>query len=75
MRDDDLIHPSLPTLGWQQRRTGVRFYFCCCPLMLLLAPFVLAFHLAQYGILLLFGRPATSPWASVEQPATRPVSR
>jgi len=70
MRDENFTQANLPTLGWQQRRTGVRFYFCCCPLTLLLAPFVLVFRLAQYRILLLLGRPVTSPWASTAPAAT-----
>jgi hypothetical protein len=71
MRDDDFTPTTLPTLGWQQRRAGIQFYFCCCPLMLLLAPFVLVFRLARYGVLLLLGRPATSPWASTACTAIR----
>lgn len=50
-------------LGWQRRRGGVQFYFCCCPLVLPLAPLFLVARLAQYGILRLLGRPAASPWA------------
>jgi hypothetical protein len=76
MRDDNFTQTTLPTLGWQQRRTGVQFYFCCCPLMLLLAPFVLVLRLAQYGFLLLIGRPVISPWASTApSAATRPGPR
>ena len=74
MRDHDFTQTT-PAFGWQQRRTGVRFYFCCCPLTLLLAPFVVAYRLAQYGLLLLLGRPATSPWASTALPATQPEPR
>ena len=75
MRDDEFTQATRPAFGWQQRRTGVRFYFCCCPLMLLLAPFILVFRLAQYGLLLLLGRPATSPWASAALPVTPPEPR
>ena len=71
MRDDEFTQAALPTFGWQQRRTGVQFYFCCCPLTLLLAPFVVVFRLAQYRLLLLLGRPATSPWANTAHPASQ----
>ncbi len=73
MRDENFTPATLPTPGWQQRRGGVRFYFCCCPLVLLLAPFMLVFRLGQYGVLLLLGRPAPWPWdnaATQASPAT-----
>lgn len=63
MHDDNLARVTGPTPGWQQRRSGVQFYFCCCPFMLLLTPFILVARLAQYGTLRLLGRPVTSPWA------------
>ena len=50
------------TIGWQRRRGGVQFYFCCCPLVLPFAPLILAVRLAHYGTLRLLGRPAASPW-------------
>ena len=52
-----------PVLNWQRRQGGVQFYFCCCPLLLPLAPLFLVARLAQYGMLRLLGRPAASPWA------------
>lgn len=52
-----------PAAGWQQRRGGVRFYFCCCPLTLALAPALLVARLFQYGTLRLLGRRPASPWA------------
>ncbi|HEY8600956.1 MAG TPA: hypothetical protein VIL85_21140 [Thermomicrobiales bacterium] len=75
MRDDDFTEATRPAFGWQQRRTGVRFYFCCCPLMLVFTPFVLVYRLVQYGTLRLLGRPANSPWDGADQPATRPATR
>lgn len=58
----DTTHASGPAPGWQQRRSGVDFYFCCCPFMMLLAPFILVARLVQYGTLRLLGRPVVSPW-------------
>ncbi len=74
MRDENFTQAT-PAFGWQQRRSGVRFYFCCCPLMLLLTPFVLVYRLVQYGTLRLLGRPAASPWASTAPSATQPAPR
>lgn len=51
-----------PAPGWQQRRGGVQFYFCCCPFLLPFAPLILAVRLAHYGTLRLLGRPVASPW-------------
>lgn len=51
-----------PSPGWQQRRSGVQFYFCCCPFALLLAPFMIVGRLARYGALRLAGVPVESPW-------------
>jgi hypothetical protein len=63
MQGHATIHAATPAPGWQQRRSGMQFYFCCCPFMLLLAPFILVARLIQYGILCLLDRPAISPWA------------
>jgi hypothetical protein len=60
----DLNRSISPALGWQQRRSRVRFDVCCCPLILPLAPLFLAARLIQYGTLRLLGRPAVWPWAS-----------
>lgn len=62
MHDEGLNHTSSPAPGWQQRRGGVQFYFCCCPFALLLAPFFIAARLLHYGMLRLLGRPVASPW-------------
>ncbi len=62
MQDSATPHAATPAPGWQQRRSGMQFYFCCCPFMLLLAPFILVARLIQYGTLRLLGRPAISPW-------------
>lgn len=37
---------------WQRRRSGVRVYFCCCPipLLLLLSPLVLLLYLVWHRI-------------------------
>jgi len=59
----DTTNATAPAPGWQQRRSGVQFYFCCCPFMMLLAPFILVARLVQYGMLRLLGRPVVSPWA------------
>lgn len=70
MHDESPMHPIAPVPGWQQRRGGVRFYFCCCPLLLALAPVVLAARLLQYGVLRLLGRDPASPWAGHHAGAT-----
>src|SRR3954454_7090349 len=59
----DQLRPITPALGWQQRRSRIQVYFCCCPFILPLAPLFLAARLSQYGTLRLLGRPAASPWA------------
>lgn len=55
--------------GWQQRRGGIQFYFCCCPFALLLAPFLIVARLHHYGMLRLFGLPVASPWARAQATA------
>ena len=62
MHDENPSQASGPATGWQQRRGGVRFVFCCCPLTLLLAPVMLVARLVQYGTLRLLGRAAAWPW-------------
>ena len=59
----DTLRPIGPALGWQQRRSRVQVYFCCCPFLLPLTPLFLAARLFQYGALRLLGRPAALPWA------------
>jgi hypothetical protein len=61
----------LPAPGWQSRRGGVRVYFCCCPLTLLLAPPLLLVRLLQYGCLRLMGRPVGGWWERADTNATR----
>ncbi len=51
--------------GWQQRRSGVQFYFCCCPFALLLAPFLIVARL--------LGLPVASPWARARAAAQEMV--
>jgi hypothetical protein len=46
---------AAPSPGWQQRRSGLQVYFCCCPFALLLAPFLIVGRLARYGVLRLGG--------------------
>jgi hypothetical protein len=58
----DTLRPFSPVLGWQQRRSRVQFYFCCCPFLLPLTPLFLVARLVQYGTLRLLGRPAAMPW-------------
>jgi hypothetical protein len=48
----------------RRRESRVRFYVCCCPLTLALAPFVVAARLAHDGTMRLLGRPVAWPWAS-----------
>ena len=63
MHDTNLRRTTGPMPGWQQRRSGVQFTFCCCPFFLFLAPFFIVARLLQYGFLRVLGRPAVSPWA------------
>lgn len=44
--------------AWRRRRGGVRVYFCCCPLplVLLLAALALLGHLAQRQFVRLLGK-------------------
>ncbi len=65
MHDTNLSRGIGPAPGWQQRRGGVQFSFCCCPFALFLAPFFVAARLLQYGTSRLLGRAVTSPWEAV----------
>lgn len=62
MHDENRNREIGPTPGWQQRRGGVQFYFCCCPFALFLTPFLIVARLLQCGALRLPGRPLASPW-------------
>ena len=62
MHDHSPRHASGPAPGGQQYRSGVQFFFCCCPFTLLLAPLLLVARLLEYGTLRLLGRPAVWPW-------------
>jgi hypothetical protein len=59
----DEYHSLNPVLGWQQRRSRVQAYFCCCPFILPRTPVFLVARLVQYGALRLLGQPVAAPWA------------
>ena len=61
--DADTLPRQSPIHGFQQRRGRFHAYVCCCPLTLPLAPLVVSARLARHGVLRLFDRPVTWPWA------------
>jgi len=69
MDDERLSRTGGFAPGWQQRRGGVQFYFCCCPFALFLAPFLIVARLLHYGTLRLLGLPVASPWARAQAAA------
>lgn len=74
--DTESTGPALgPTPGWQARRGGTRVYFCCCPLMLVVTPFLLLGRLIQYGVFRFLGRPVTAWWQRPAGPAPAPSDR
>jgi hypothetical protein len=62
--DPDTSPGHRPAPGFQQRRGRFQVCVCCCPLTLVLAPFVGAARLFHYGALRMLGHSVAWPWAS-----------